>query len=76
MKPIINWQDPKIVNIFDELSLWSSFFGRLLLENIPMREGMCVLDLGFGTGFPLVELVQTLWCEIENYRYGYLGVRD
>ena len=58
MKPIIDWQDPKIVNIFDELSLWSSFFGRLLLENIPMREGMCVLDLGFGTGFPLVELAQ------------------
>lgn len=58
MKEVLDYQDPKIVNIFDEVNLWTAPFGRLLLENIPMRQGMTILDVGFGTGFPLVELSQ------------------
>ena len=45
---------------FDQLSLWSSYFGKLLLENIPIQSGMQVLDVGPGTGFPLIELAQIL----------------
>jgi hypothetical protein len=30
------------------LSLWSAPFGRLLLDNVPMRPGMAALDLGCG----------------------------
>ncbi len=57
-KEILNYQDDKIVNIYDEINLWSAPFGRLLLENIPMEKGMTIVDIGFGTGFPLIELSQ------------------
>ena len=47
-----------MVNIFDEVTLWSAPFGRLLLENIPMTPKAQIVDIGFGTGFPLIELSQ------------------
>lgn len=58
MKNKLDWQKKAVVKIYNEVNLWSAPFGRLLLENIPMQKGMTVLDLGFGTGFPLVELSQ------------------
>jgi ubiquinone/menaquinone biosynthesis C-methylase UbiE len=58
MKGTLNWQHKEVVNIFDEVNLWSAPFGRLLLENIPMAQAATVLDIGFGTGFPLIELSQ------------------
>jgi SAM-dependent methyltransferase len=45
---------------YDELPLWSAPFGQLLLEHVPLRRGMRVLDLAFGTGFPLLELASRL----------------
>jgi len=58
MKGKLNWQSKKVVNIFDEATLWSAPFGRMLLDNIPMKSKSTVLDIGFGTGFPLIELSQ------------------
>ncbi|MCI5054927.1 MAG: class I SAM-dependent methyltransferase [Flavobacteriales bacterium] len=58
MKPLLDWQTKEVVSIYDELSLWAAPFGRLLLDNIPMVQTSKVLDLGFGTGFPLIELAQ------------------
>ena len=58
MKKILDWQSNEIVNVFDEVTLWSAPFGRLLLENIPMLPGATIVDIGFGTGFPLIELSQ------------------
>jgi len=58
MKGTLDWQSKEVVNVFDEISLWSAPFGRLLLENIPMKANAKVLDIGFGTGFPLIELGQ------------------
>ncbi|MBN1573114.1 MAG: methyltransferase domain-containing protein [Deltaproteobacteria bacterium] len=52
--------DPDFVSSLDELSLWSSPFGLMLLENVPMRRGMAVLDVGCWTGFPLIELAERL----------------
>ena len=58
MKQTLNWKSREVVNIYDEVSLWAAPFGRLLLENIPMIPGAQVVDIGFGTGFPLIELSQ------------------
>jgi len=58
MKKILDWESREVVNIFDEVTLWSAPFGRLLLENIPMIPSTKIVDIGFGTGFPLIELSQ------------------
>lgn len=60
MKKNLDWQSPKLVKHYDDAPLWSAPFGQLLLENIPLKKGMTVLDIGFGTGFPLLELSQRL----------------
>lgn len=52
--------DPGLVEVLDELPLWSAPFGLKLLESIEYRKGLRVLDIGFGTGFPLTELAMRL----------------
>lgn len=46
------------VTAFDETSLWSLAFGRLLLRELDLLPNITALDLGCGTGFPLFELAQ------------------
>ena len=46
--------------MYDEVSLWASRFGTLLLDHIPIAHGLRVLDLGCGNGFPLYELAHVL----------------
>src|SRR6188474_816487 len=64
MTDYLDWQrdhrDPAVASVYDELSLWSSRFGALLLEHVPLAHGMRVLDLGCATGFPLYALAQQL----------------
>jgi len=67
MKGILDFQKKEIVNVFDEISLWAAPFGRLLLEHIPMNKNAKILDLGFGTGFPLIELSQRFGEEATIY---------
>lgn len=47
------------VALFDELPLWSSYAGQLLLDHVPLTARRS-LDLGCGTGFPLLELAERL----------------
>ena len=56
----IDYLRPDITNICDELPLWSSPFGLLLLDNFPIREYSNYLDIGCATGFPLLEIAQRL----------------
>ncbi len=46
--------------VYDDLPLWSAPFGLALLDEIPMRGVTAALDIGCGTGFPLVELADRL----------------
>jgi ubiquinone/menaquinone biosynthesis C-methylase UbiE len=52
--------DPQLVSLFDELPLWSAPFGLLLLDTVRLGRGLQALDIGCGTGFPLLELAQRL----------------
>ena len=49
---------PLFGDLYDELPLWSAPFGLLLLERVPIRSGLTILDVGAGTGFLTVELAQ------------------
>jgi arsenite methyltransferase len=46
--------------LIDELPLWSAPFGLKILELVDYKKSIKALDIGFGTGFPLVELAQRL----------------
>jgi arsenite methyltransferase len=52
---------------YDELPLWSAFPGQLLLENIPFAGQQRILDLGFGTGFPLLLLARRFGPDVEVF---------
>jgi ubiquinone/menaquinone biosynthesis C-methylase UbiE len=41
---------------YDELSLWASRFGTLMLDNLELRPDVRGLDVACGAGFPLFEL--------------------
>lgn len=51
---------PGTIAAYDELPLWSAMFGLLLLEHIPLKNVHLALDVGCGTGFPLIELAERL----------------
>jgi arsenite methyltransferase len=56
-----------IVRAYDEQPLWSAMFGLLMLEHLPLR-AKTALDIGCGTGFPLIELAERLGpnCRVEG----------
>jgi len=54
----IDFTMPGFGDLYDELPLWSAPFGLLLLELVPLRPGMTILDVGAGTGFLSIELAQ------------------
>ena len=53
-------EDPRLVSVIDELPFWSAPFGLKLLAKIVPKKNMTVLDIGFGTGFPMLELAMRL----------------
>ncbi len=55
-----NLDDPETVAVLDDLPLWSAPFGLMLLDKVKLKPRMTVLDIGFGAGFPLLELAQRL----------------
>lgn len=55
-----NLDDDSLVSVIDELPLWSAPFGLSLLETIKLRRNINVLDIGFGLGFPILEVAMRL----------------
>lgn len=51
--------DAALVSAQDDLPLWSAPFGLMLLDHIQLRPKIEALDIGFGSGFPLLELILT-----------------
>lgn len=56
----LNLNDDSVISTLDELPLWSAPFGLALLKALRLRPNINALDIGFGTGFPLLELAQRL----------------
>jgi ubiquinone/menaquinone biosynthesis C-methylase UbiE len=62
----LDFANPELVAVYDEVFLWSARFGELLFKHLPLRRSARVLDLACGTGFPLFELAHRLGrsCEL------------
>jgi arsenite methyltransferase len=56
----LDWREPEFPLVYDELPLWSAMAGLILLEHVPLRPNARLLDVGCGTGFPLLELAERL----------------
>jgi ubiquinone/menaquinone biosynthesis C-methylase UbiE len=55
-----DFNSPRVIAAYDEVALWSAMFGLLLLEEVPLANVTNALDVGCGTGFPLIELAERL----------------
>ena len=67
LKTDFDFESPESVQILDEISLWSAPFGIKLLEHIAYKPNIKALDIGFGTGFPLLELAFRLGKQATVY---------
>lgn len=52
--------DPALMAVTDELPLWSAPFGLELLHTLRLKPGMTVLDVGCGSGFPMLEIAERI----------------
>ncbi len=52
--------DPDFVSSLDEAPTWSVPFGLKLLERVKYKHNINALDVGCGTGYPLLELAESL----------------
>jgi arsenite methyltransferase len=55
-----DFSSPRFVAAYDELPLWSAMFGVLLFDELRFSGVATALDVGCGTGFPLIELAERL----------------
>lgn len=60
LKKTFDWNNEDLVSQYDELPLWSSPFGLMLLDNVPLRKYSTYIDIGCGTGFPLIDISQKI----------------
>ena len=55
-----NLNDKDFISVIDELPFWSAPFGIKLLDTINIKKNINALDIGFGFGFPILEIAQRL----------------
>ena len=56
LNPVFDLSSPEFISVIDELPFWSAPFGMKLLDKINYRKNITALDIGFGLGFPLLEV--------------------
>lgn len=56
-----------VVSVIDELPFWSAPFGLKLLDKINLRQNITALDIGTGSGFPLLEVAMRLGNSCKLY---------
>jgi ubiquinone/menaquinone biosynthesis C-methylase UbiE len=56
-----------LVSVIDELPLWSAPFGLKLLDKINYHKNITALDIGSGSGFPLLEVAMRLGNSCKLY---------
>lgn len=61
-----DFSSPALMTAYDELPLWSAMFGLLLLDEVPLANVTRALDVGCGTGFPLIELAERLGKPVDG----------
>lgn len=54
----IDFTAPSFCELYDELPLWSAPFGLMLLDRVPIKAGLTIVDVGAGTGFLTIELAE------------------
>jgi arsenite methyltransferase len=58
LKQTYDLNEPGLISAFDEMPLWSSYFGEVLLDAVIFKENAKILDMGCGAGYPLLEIAQ------------------
>jgi ubiquinone/menaquinone biosynthesis C-methylase UbiE len=62
-----NWQSEEIVAVYDDMPTWSAMPGNALLEAIEYAPNKTVVDIGFGTGYPLLQLAERFGSTCKLY---------
>ena len=62
-----HFDQAKLMDVFDELPLWSAPFGLKLLDYIDYKQAISALDIGYGSGFPLTEVAMRLGADSKVY---------
>ncbi len=76
-----DFNDHELAAFYDELPLWSAPFGLKLLEAVDYSKPVEALDIGCGSGFPLLELAQRFgaqshFCGIDLWAEGLDRIRS
>ena len=67
LKTRYDLDDPSVVSVLDECSFWSAPFGMRLLDTVRYKRNIRALDIGYGLGFPLIELAMRLGSSSRVY---------
>jgi arsenite methyltransferase len=60
LKTELDMSDPEFLSALDDMSFWAAPFGIKLLNLVQYKKNIRALDIGFGAGFPLIELAMRL----------------